>query len=129
MSSNDDTIKQIEELVAQKQLLTDQIRQLQLQELKLQGQIQTLSFNLPMIYGKCKKELVCKHYSNYNNTDEQTIISPGDIVEFFRHSTESEIFIYPYDSDEEYFKIPYSKEHFDLFTCKDGEKPPLVDFS
>lgn len=129
MSSNEDTIKQIYSLVAQKQLLTDQIRELQLKELKLQGRIQTLSLNLPMIYGKCKKELVCKHYSNYNNTDEQTIIVPGDIVEFFRLALENEIFIYPYDSEEEYFKIPYSEEYFDFFTCKEGEYPPQIDFS
>lgn len=72
---------------------------------------------LPIIYGRCKKELKCDHRSDEFNTSDSTTIEVGDVIEFFRYPLYDHVSFNP--SYGEYFDVPYSEEYFDFFTSFD----------
>lgn len=72
---------------------------------------------LPMIYGRCKKELKCDHQSNDFKASDSTTIKVGDVIEFFRYPLYDHVSFNP--SSGEYFDVPYSEEYFDFFTSFD----------
>jgi hypothetical protein len=121
MSTKEETIQSIRALLTRQEIIDNKLHSLQMKQLKIQGEIQFLVCSLPMIYGKCKKELVCHHQSDEFNCYEKTVINPGDIIEFFRFPLENSIRIKPQYG--EYFDIPYSEEYFDFFTPDPNEYP------
>lgn len=72
---------------------------------------------LPVVYGTCKKQLVCQHYSYEFSVDEDefTVIEVGDVVEFGRYPQ-----MYGKTSRspscQVCFDIPLDEEYFDFFT-------------
>lgn len=93
----------------------------------LQRKINDEMYKLPMIYGRCIKELVCHHQSDQYNTSDTTTIKVGDVIEFFRYPQYNSITFHP--NCGEYFEVPYSEEYFEFFTSEDQCPDGLVSFN
>lgn len=99
--------ERIEDLVATRNSLRAQVYALDVLIIKE-------TEKLPMIYGRCKKRLVCEHQSDVHNTSDDTVIEVGNVIEFFRYPLHTRKSFYP--SSGEYFNLPFSDEYFEFFT-------------
>lgn len=106
-------IKSIEKI----ELLKNDAEKLQAALFKVENDIYKEEEKLPYIYGRCIKQLICHHQSDYHKADDETTISIGDVILFFKypHSKYTSVNV----NSWEYFHIPYSEEYFDFFTSND----------
>ena len=107
----------LDELLHQQKELRASIQSLREQDMKLQRQINDEVYLLPMIYGRCIKELVCDHQSDQHNASDSTTIHVGDVLEFFRYPLHDRITFHPCGG--EWFDVPFSTEYFEFFTEPD----------
>lgn len=112
----------IEALIEEQKSVKNTILALSVQDKILTMRIKEETLKLPMIYGRCIKQLKCTHYSKHDNyyPPESTVINPGDVIKFFRYPTielidqknHQKTF---YLRDGNWFNIPFSKEYFQFF--------------
>lgn len=103
----------LEKLLDQQKKLRGTIQFLVEQDNELQKGINREVLMLPMIYGRCIKQLECWHQSDQHNTSESTVIHVGDVIEFFRYPLYDHVTFHPYSG--EWFDVPYSTEYFEFF--------------
>jgi len=108
---------EIESMLEEIEAIDRKIDVLRNQKSAIQRKIQDKICDLPMIYGRCIKKLVCYHQSDFHNTSDTTTIEVGDVLQFFRYPNRDSITFYP--SGGEYFYVPCSKEHFEFFSTHD----------
>jgi len=108
----------LEKLLDQQKKLREAIQFLTEQDNELQKGINREVLMLPMIYGRCIKELKCTHSSNCDNyhPPESTVIHVGDVIKFFRYPLEGVKSIVTLNINSgEWIEIPYSTEYFEFF--------------
>jgi hypothetical protein len=69
---------------------------------------------MPKIYGTCKKQLTCLHYSHDFSIYDETVIEVGDVIEFGRYP---QLYGQTRFSPccREFFDVPLDDEYFDFF--------------
>ena len=81
---------------------------------------------MPTIYGTCKKQLTCRHYSYDFSTSDETVIEVGDVVEFGKYPQ-----LYGQTSFspccQEFFEVPLDEEYFDFFESSEKVKSRRFD--
>lgn len=114
-------MQKVEELLARIKSADDQIEKLTKLKSKLNAERKQIVDGLPMIYGKCIKELKCEHRNDnrcaddWEWEDDETIIEVNDIVKFFRYPVSKTITVNLASGG--HFKVPFSSEYFEFFTA------------
>jgi hypothetical protein len=106
-------MQELEKLFEEQEVIRKKINSLIHDDLLISRKINNIVHDLPMIYGRCIKQIALYHQSDQYNAYDITTINVGDVVEFFRHPKgRSSITVHP--NCGEWFYIPYSEEYFEF---------------
>jgi len=97
--------------------LETQIHDLNVKHSDLRREIIDQSHKVGHVYGKCKKELICRHWSYEHKADDTTTIKVGQIIHFDTFPLEN--YIELRRSWQEYITVEMNEEYFDIFVSKE----------